>query len=292
MQDIFAIFNIELHYMAMDWYKQQRLRAIEIIIYWHEKLNTKDIINAFGISRIQASKDIKHYIQAYPGNMYYSLTDRAYLKAKPFTTHLSQGSFEEYLDHCSRMKTPSEHFHVETLTSHYKPLNPAIVSKVLQAIHAQKGLTLCYGSMTSPEGKTRTLYPHALIDTGFRWHVRAYCENRGEFRDFNLGRILNTPEITKTFPQEASSQHDKAWNEQITLKIQANPSLSLEQQKLIENEFAIKRKMLSVKTRACLVHYTLQRYQIDSDNLTAPPQNQMLVLSNYKQISNYLFGKG
>jgi len=289
MQDIFAILDVEIYYVPMDWHKQQRLRAIEIIVYWHEKLNTKDIINAFGISRIQASKDIKHYIQAYPGNMYYSLTDRAYLKAKPFTLHLSQGSFEEYLDHSSRMKTPSEHFHVEALTSHYKPLNPAILSKVLQAIHAQKGLTLCYGSMSSPDGKTRIIYPHALIDTGFRWHVRAYCKEREAFRDFNLGRILNMPEVTKSFLQESSSQNDKAWNEQISLIIQANPALNPKQQVLIENEFAIKKKTLVVKTRACLVHYTLQRYQIDSTSLVSPPQNQMLVLNNYEQISKHLF---
>jgi len=279
----------EVHDSGMDWQKKQRLRAIEIILYWHGRLNTGDIIKAFGISRIQASKDIKTYITMFAGNMYYNLTDRAYLKGNPFKLYLTTGNIDEYIDHISRMSEPYDGMSIERIAPHYRALKPSVAGAVLQAIKAKQGLLVNYGSMRTPEGNSRIIYPHSLVDTGFRWHIRAYCNRRGEFRDFNLGRILDTPEILKDRPEEACVDHDSLWNEAITLALRANPALSEAQQRLIEMEFGIEQKTLLVPTRACLVHYALQRYQINLDQVARPAKTQMLVVDNLDDLKEHLF---
>jgi len=274
----------------MDWHRQQRLRAIEIITYWHGRLNTGDIIAAFGISRIQASKDIKEYVSNFPGNIYYSPSDRAYLKAKPFKLHLTIGSVDEYIDHISRMSTRTADTPIERLSPHYRHLKPEVVSLVLQSIRDQKGLSVVYASMNRPEGKRRTVHPHSLVDTGFRWHIRAFCDDRQEFRDFNLGRIIGEPEVLDSTPKYALLNKDKFWSKKVSFSLVPNPALSDNQKKVVEAEFDIKRGGLIVTTRACLVHYLLQRYQIDSDNLENPESTQLLAVMNPDEIKPYLFG--
>jgi len=274
----------------MDWPLKQRLRAIEIILYWHGRLNTGDIIKTFGISRTQVSKDIKQYITTYPGNAYYHFKKQAYLKANPFKLHFTHGTIDEYIDHISRMLKPNSNTSIEKLSLHYSPLKPIIAGAILQAIEHKLGVNILYGSMGTPEGQQRVIYPHSLVDSGFRWHVRAYCTKRKEFRDFNLGRILGQPEAIADSLAIADKKHDTLWNKKVNVSFRANPIFSEAQQKLIQTEFDIPRKIIHIKVRACLIHYTLQRYQIDSEQLENPPATQTLVIDNNKEIKPFLFG--
>jgi len=273
----------------MAWQRKQRLRAIEIITFWHGRLNTGDIVAAFGISRIQASKDIKKYISTFPENIYYSLSDRAYLKAKSFKLHLTEGSVDEYIDHVSRMTT-QPNIPIEKLAPHHTRLKANVVSSLLDGIRNKKGLSILYASMSRPEGTERIIYPHSIVDTGFRWHVRAYCENRKDFRDFNIGRLLNSPKVVDQTPKHALASKDNLWQKMVNIKLYANPLLSDRQKLVIESEFDMERGNLVVSTRACLIHYMLQRYQIDSDRIDNPPINQLLAVENPDSISPYLFG--
>lgn len=275
----------------MDWGKEQRLRAIEIIVHWQGRLNTGDLIAAFGISRNHASLDIKEYILNFPENIQYNPSARAYLKTKAFKLHLTEGSVDEYIDHISRMKT-QPHVPIEKLAPHHSRLKAEVVSQLLNGICRQKGLSVLYASMTRPEGAKRTIYPHSIVDTGFKWHVRAYCENRKEFRDFNLGRILGVPEVMERTPKHAMVIKDKLWRKMVPIHLCANPNLSDNQKQVIESEFDMKRGKLTVHSRACLVHYILQRYQIDSECLDTPLATQLLAVESPETITPYLFGAG
>lgn len=274
----------------MEWYKRQRLRGIEIVLYWQCRLNTSDIINAFGISRIQASSDIKQYILSYPGIMYYDRQKKAYIKSGAFKPRLSRGTVDEYIDHISRMNTPHERLSIESLTPHYRQLHPEIASTVLQAIRKKVGVQIVYGSMSNPQGSSRVIYPHSLVDTGFRWHIRAYCANRESFRDFNLGRIVGDTSLVDAGGTHTTLEYDEQWGTEVKLQLKANPLLNKHQQQLVEAEFGIKRGSLFVSARACLVAYELQRYQIDLTCLESPPKTQLLVVANHEALTSYLFG--
>ena len=239
----------------MEWNKQQRLRAIEIITFWHGRLNTGDLKDAFGISRNQASGDIKMYAKNFPDNFHYSLSDRAYLKSSSFKLNFTEGNLDEYIDYLSKMKVDNgNHVPIEQLNPRYKYLTPDALSPWLQSIREQKGLSVSYASLKNPEGTTRVIYPHALVDSGFRWHIRAYCVNNASFRDFNLGRVIGTPKTVGAAPDHAVAEHDQLWLKEINISFIANPSLNAVTKKIIENEFSFYNGVMTVPTRACLLH--------------------------------------
>jgi len=275
----------------MDWQGQQRQRSIEIILHWQGRLNTGDLIAAFGISRIQASKDITTYRNTYPENMHYDLHKRTYLRASTFQLHQIKGTVDEYLDHVTRMSIGGTAEAISRIYPHHNLLRREIIAGVLNAIigKEKRGISIAYASMTHPEGSSRIIYPHSIIDTGFRWHVRAYCEKRQAFRDFNLGRILQPPTKAEVAPPYAAIAHDSGWHGIVPLILEPNPTLSSAQRQLLEREFDMSDGELLLQTRAALVHYTLQRYQIDPEQLQQPPTTQLLTLKSIDTVREFLF---
>jgi predicted DNA-binding transcriptional regulator YafY len=65
-----------------------------------------------------------------------------------------------------------------------------------------------YQSTSAPEARWRWLSPHALGFDGARWHARAWCHSRNEFRDFVLTRFLDVGEIE---PSGANPADDLGW---------------------------------------------------------------------------------
>ncbi len=274
----------------MDWQGRQRQRSIEIILHWQGRLNTADLIAAFGISRIQASKDITTYRTAYPENLHYSLSARSYLRSSTFRLRLIKGTVDEYLDHITRMSIGGTADAITRIQPHCSVLRREIISGVLNAIIGKKhGIAIEYASMTHPEGMQRIIYPHSIVDTGFRWHVRAYCEARQAFRDFNLGRILQPPAKAGAIPAQASIEHDTAWNRIVTFHLIPNPALPEARRQLIAREFDMDDGKLELQSRASLVHYTLQRYQIDPVQIDLPLATQLLAVENPEVVAEFLF---
>jgi len=275
----------------MDWYGEQRQRAIEIILNWHGRLNTGDLIAAFGISRIHATKDIKTYRIQFPNNLHYDLSARAYIKSETFKLCLTQGELCEYIDHVFRMKNQRQHVSIKKLPAPWNSkIKIELISKLLWAISEKQAIKINYASMNQPEGKKRVIHPHSLVDTGFRWHVRSYCEEHSDFRDFNLGRILDIPDGVGSSHLSASIENDILWKKEITFNLIANPTLTDKQRSIVEVEFNFVEGSLPVASKACLVHYLLQRYQISSDKLEVPDQTQLLAVANPHVLKPYLFG--
>ena len=61
--------------------------------------------------------------------------------------------------------------------------------RVFLAINQGRMLRVKYWSVHSARGAQREIAPHALGHDGYRWHVRAWCCENGDFRDFVLSRI-------------------------------------------------------------------------------------------------------
>jgi len=85
------------------------------------------------------------------------------------------------------------------------------------AIREGKHLTIEYHSLSNPDRHQRTIRPHAFIQAGPRWHLRAYCEGAEAFRDFNLGRISKVldPKATSL----PGSDADTCWNTNIEFRL-------------------------------------------------------------------------
>jgi len=272
------------------WAQNIRLQAIETLAYWTGRVNTRDLTERFGISRLIAQRDITHYLGLAPGNLVYNRSEKAYLATSIIKPQITSGEIGEYLS----LDAQTGNIHaLDTITQIAPPsfkLNPAIIRPVLHAIRTRQGVTLRYRSLTQPKGSTRTLYPHHLVNSVFRWHLRAYCAEREEFRDFNLARIANTLDLTGSRPASADPDNDQHWHEIVHLELAPNPNLSQEEQALIAQEFGMRKGYLSVPSRGALVPYTLHAYQVDpsipdSDN----PQRNRLVLINKTDLDPYLW---
>lgn len=264
----------------ITWYQQARLRAIETISFWQGKINTRDIMEIFGVSRVIAQGDIHRYMEQAPENLLYQRSKKAYFVTNAFNNQITSGTIDEWV-----ALDPALSEYVE------KPqfsVHPNITRPLIQAINNGSGVTINYYSMQHPGGSERIIFPHILVYTGFRWHVRAWCSVRNEFRDFNISRISQVISSKIILSLEGMPSNDELWHTRINILLEANPKMSKAERSLIESEFNMVNKKLQITSRLALIMYTLQAYQVDP-NHNDEIYKQRLVLANYDEISSYLW---
>ena len=69
----------------MNYAVQQRLRFIDTMLKWYGSIGRGVLADHFGISTVQASHDIRDYLQRAPLNATYCTSSKAYLKTEHFT---------------------------------------------------------------------------------------------------------------------------------------------------------------------------------------------------------------
>lgn len=275
-----------------------RLRAIELLAYWEGRLVTNRLVKWFGVSRQQASADIKRYLSLHnPASLVHEPSVKAYVPTLGFQPVLTKGHINEYMELVSGLVSDSLAIALETganLTAVQLPdrsVRPEVVREVVKACRNGGSIRILYASMSNPMLHERIISPHTLVYTGFRWHVRAYCNDRQEFRDFILSRIERTPKpVTAEVPDSALDRH---WNETITVTLIPNIKLTSGQQALVEKDYGMPEGRLKFTVRAALAHYTLQRFQAaispeEADNAQQYPLQ--LVEADREKLSPYLFG--
>lgn len=242
-----------------------RMRAVELLAYWEGRVVTNRLMSWFGISRQQAGHDIKRYIaERNPMSLIYSPSSKGYIPSDSFKPVLTQGHINEYLDMISSIEAETFSINVES-TEHLaavkipdRSVKPEVLREVLMACRTSQNLKITYSSMNNPVPHQRIISPHILIYSGFRWHVRAYCHSRHNYRDFILSRIQNPVSVTGEF---ISNEADALWHESVTLSLVANPNLTVEQRRLVELDFCMVGGKLTFEVRKAIAHYALQRYQ-------------------------------
>lgn len=265
----------------------QRLKALELIALWEGRLVTNRLSDWYGISRQQASADIKCYLgQVNPGALLYNATLRGYEPAPGFCPALSSGHINDYLlllsSHGSEpmAQTMEAHPNIAAVQLPDRAVQPEIVRELLLACRNPVSLRIGYSSMSRPQPHQREIVPHTLVYTGFRWHIRAWCHDRGEFRDFVLSRIHGVPESTNTPIVETTE--DLAWHALINFRLIANPHLDPAQQSLIARDYAMDKGALTIECRQALAHYSLQRYPaaVTPDQKNSPLAYPLIVHPN------------
>ncbi|EGR1224529.1 TPA: WYL domain-containing protein [Vibrio parahaemolyticus] len=272
-----------------------RYRMIEIIALWEGRLNTNHLIQSFGIGRQQASKDINTYlVDVAPGNLIYDKQLKGYKPSDSFVPKLTSGHADEYLHILSRSEDMAVTFADLNMgfenTTMVRPvtrsISPEILRPLVQAIREKKRVDICYTSLKDGECSGRIISPHTLVCTPLRWHVRAYCEHAGGFRDFVLSRIHGIPDINE---QATYDKHaDELWITKVNVDIVPDPRLNEKQKKVIEKDYAMSDGVLSIATNASLIRYVLDAYSIDIHTQKSNPQGQQIVLGNLSELTNYL----
>lgn len=249
---------------------RQRMEHIERCLFWKGELQRADIVDKFGVNPAQAATDFSTYMALAPGNMDYNKSRKRYL---PLPGFAPQFIHPESLDELVGLDSPV--IEVASWPMPQRVASPATLLAVVKAIRQSEALEVRYQSMTDPKPSWRWLSPHAFASDGERWHVRAFCHKRGEFRDFVLGRIIAT---RSTRPSDIAGEQDVDWHTFVTVMVKPNPELSDDQRAAIATEYNMPRNHeINLRLRKSMLFYLNARFSPEPESQSAAHQLVMIV---------------
>lgn len=278
------------------WDLALRYRLIETVAWWEGRLTTGHLIQSFGISRQQASKDINTYISEHASrNLTYDKRIKGYVPTPHFKPRFIDLSASAYLDMLAQNNERAPHIeglklayaHTLMLQVPDRSIQPEVLRPLLRACREGLRLEVEYVSLTNPEPEIRLIEPHTLVHTGMRWHVRAYCEKNSAYRDFVLSRMRGKPDLLDG--NGNGIEGDTVWNTEVSVILEPDPRLDGAQTAIIEGDYGMLNGRLEIPSRQALVKYVLQRYQIDPKNLDPKPEAQQVVIANLNALKPWLY---
>lgn len=265
---------------------QQRLREMEILLRWEGELDNARLREVFGIQSVQASRLLASFLAAYADGLKRATPYAPVTATKAFKPQLSGNSPDEYLQVLQKRTPAHLHANVEDLRLDLAPVQPALFALITQACRRRVGLRIRYRSLSNPDGQERLIFPHALVRAARRWHARAWCAQRRDFRDFALGRMAKAVLDTSPLPPEAET--DSGWDAYVKLVIQAHPGLSQGQARLLEDEYLGGRTTRTLTVRRCLAGYIIQDLRIAAEPARQTPPSFQLALANADALADAL----
>ncbi|WP_194971500.1 WYL domain-containing protein [Methylobacter sp. BlB1] len=278
----------------LKWEQRQRLTLLETTVFWSGSVSTNALMDNFGISRVQASKDLTLYQAMCPDNIRYDKFLKRYVIEATFKPTFMEGTAREFLQVLKVQRVGARGAvltlinnlpTVEIVESIFRQINRAVLQTVNQAIVTGKEIRVCYQSMTRPVPTELQLSPHALVFDGLRWHMRAFSRTHNEFRDFVIARVLSAEFIGVT---DINSSNDLAWQQFVTVRIGPHPGLSDSQKAAIEFDYAMENGVLEHKVRAAVASYFLKAMRIGPDDKEREAVVQQIILLNRNELKDYL----
>ncbi|MGN8063338.1 WYL domain-containing protein [Ralstonia sp. 22111] len=245
--------------------QRERLSHIDFKLYFLGELRRADVVERFETGPAGATRDIAQYREIAPENLELDPTTKAYRPTVEFTplfehqpqrvlTALSQGFGEGIGDHLQSM------VRCEFPTALSLP-KMSVLAPITRAIHRSKAVRVGYTSIGN--GKSdRELVPLALVDTGIRWHVRAFDRKSQQFRDFVFTRMEH-PTLLEDSPvaREETAEHDVQWSRLIELELVPHPEHP--RPEVVMLDYDMPDGLLRVKVRAANAGYILRRWSVD-----------------------------
>ncbi len=135
-----------------------------------------------------------------------------------------------------------------------------VLAPVCRAIHARRPVAIRYHSLSRGKSE-RVIVPFALVDTGLRWHVRAFDRKSRRFRDFVITRI-EAPTLLDEEPQaNECPDNDIQWTRVVELDFVPHPRL--ERPKIIKMDYGMTDGSIRMRVRAAVAGYMLLRWSVD-----------------------------
>lgn len=248
---------------ALSAAQRQRLAYIEFRLWFFGEVARKDVLERFEVATAAGTRDLALYQALAPGNAVYERKVYRYL---PSFAPLFDHPVERVLAALTSGFGAGEPVAAGESISHAVParLNqPPLhtLATVTRAMRAQQALRLTYHSMKTGPGP-REIVPHALVDSGLRWHVRAYDRTKGHFRDLVLTRMEGVSPLSGAAPETHElPAADAQWNRVVPLALLPHPAHP--HPRTIERDFGMKGGRLPVSLRAAVAGYVLRQWQVD-----------------------------
>jgi predicted DNA-binding transcriptional regulator YafY len=280
----------------MRWGVEKRLEFIEFRLFWEGGINRSDIMERFGVSVPQASKDLSLYEEKAPGNLVYDKRLKRYFASPAFKPVFLRPEADRYLAQLrsvsDQQAEPDETWlsslpDTDAMPVPHRRVDVDVLRAVLSAIRQQRAVEILYQSMNPvrPEPSWRWITPHAFANDGLRWHVRAYCHIDKKFKDFLLSRCL---ECRGDAAPGAKPDDDVFWRETFLVELSPNPALSQIQRSIIAQDYSMTRDRVSVPVRKALLYYFQKRLRLDATGAADRPGETPVVIANREEFARAL----
>ena len=299
------------------WNQLRRLEFIDFRLGCDGKINRKDVVNFFKVSVPQASLDFTRYQELLSRqdpprqNLHYDRRKKYYIKTKDYFPLFPKiGSADSYLKDLLSLSQgdldPSRNFFgfvpnvgVATFVPPKRNVSTSILYNILDSIRNHLAVHISYISLKSVKARDNLIAPHVLAFDGLRWHIRAYCYDHHDFRDYVLSRVVtcDVPEIlapSDRFPDPKSNSFkekgttgadDAEWNEWLELVLRVNPDLPETSRRAIEYDYGMEEDgTILYKCRKALVFYALQWLRLTKEDALLPPERRQLILDNEAEV--------
>ncbi len=282
---------------GIKWAHRQRLQFIELSVYYVGFISRRQLARRFTLSDAAATKDIRLYQKLAPGNLVYRHGRFGYVPGPAFRAVFADLSPGSVLSRCEDGLfggfVPDEAFPYPlpalSLESPVRLPEQAVLAQLTRAICQRRKLSLHYHSLSSggDSRAVRVIEPHTLVNTGLRWHARAYNVQTFDFRDFVLSRISEARCLEQ--PAESSADYDEDWSERIALCLVPHPGLNSAQRQAVLLDYAADASgEVVISTRRALAAYLLQRMGVDTTpEHSRSPQQCPLALRNRDELETF-----
>lgn len=244
--------------------QRERLAYIEYRAWFFGQVTRKDVLTRFGVATAAGTRDLALYQQLAPANLEY--TGKIYHYLTTFTP-LFRHSPDRVLSALTSGFGDGERTTTSESLSHEVPprLNQpqlAVIATITRAIIGEYPIRLTYHSMKTGAVE-REIVPHSLVDSGLRWHARAYDRTKDGFRDLVLTRmenitVENSPAAVAPHERKAA---DEQWQRLVELELVPHPLHPHPES--ITRDYGMIGGCLRMRLRAAVVGYVLRQWQVD-----------------------------
>jgi hypothetical protein len=234
--------------------------------------------------------DLARYQELAPSNMLYDRQQKTFVSTdsfQPLIESINAFSFLNQIRQVEAGMLPKE----ATFLGWYpstgvvrlpsRRIDIQVLRRLLDAIRKSLRVQINYQSMSRPESKKRAISPHAIVFDGIRWHVRGFCHERNEFRDFVLARTTEVALDLSGLPA-ATGAGDREWNSFVELTLASAPHLSEGQKRAVELDYGMEGGVLTLKVREALLLYFYQ--QLPLFEPIGKGRHNQVVLQNKEQL--------
>jgi hypothetical protein len=253
-----------------------RLAHIDFRLYFIGELGRADLTSRFGTAPAGATRDIAFYRDVAPSNVDFDGSSKVYRPSaqfRPVFDHSVEGALAALTKGFGEGRALEQRSLVRCEFPMVLGLPKIdVLAPLTRAIHRRLPVKLRYFSNTSGASE-RIVVPFALVDTGLRWHTRAFDRKSGSFRDFVLTRMSDVEVLEGSEVRDSESpERDTQWSRVIDLELVAHPSR--ERPEVMQMDYSMDAGVLRVRSRAATVGYMLRRWNVDCspDHKLAGPE--------------------
>lgn len=244
--------------------QRERLAYIDFRLCFFGEIGRPNLIERFGIAPAGATRDLALYRDIAPQNISFDGSHKTYRIGQAFAPLFEHAP--------QRVLSALALGFGDGVNDAMQPLLPCespaalssprmdVLAPICRAIHAKRPIAIRYHSMSSGESE-RVIVPFALVDTGLRWHVRAFDRKSGEFRDFVITRIEAPTLLDEELQPHEHPDNDIQWTRIVELDLVPHPRL--ERPEIIKMDYGMQDGVMRMRVRAAVAGYMLLRWSVD-----------------------------